>query len=194
MLLQRTILVLLVTLLVSHVSVYGQSTLRSKLSIDPQLSAADVAQSTNEPEEGNDLILAGQVMAALKRLEANVLVYRSLGDFEANGRIARVSYEVFQKELEDVTAEVEPMLCRLKQIRLKMELSNALCSYRDGGFWWSKIHQSRVVKVSAMNFAEATATPSEAVLMSTVPYTIACHWRQAAKSLRQAGKLMKEMT
>jgi len=43
-----------------------------------------------------------------------VLVYRSLGEFEAHGKLARVSYHAFRNDLTEVTAEVEPMwrVCR----------------------------------------------------------------------------------
>lgn len=138
------------------------------------------------------MILAARAIAALKRLDDDVLIYRSLGDFEANGRVARGSYEVFDNDLQEVITEVQPILSELSQNKWKIELRNALYSYRDGGFWWGKIHQARVVNVSAMTFAETSTTPSDAVFMSTVPYTIAIHWRQASKYVARAEKLMNE--
>lgn len=150
------------------------------------------SQPKNETVPGYDLTLAARAIAALKRLDDDVLIYRSLGDFEENGRIARVSYEVFENDLQKVIAEVEPILSQLSQNKLKIELRNALYSYRDGGFWWVRIHQARVVNVSAMTFTETSATPSEAVFMSTVPYTIAIHWRQASKYLERAEKLVSD--
>jgi len=138
------------------------------------------------------LILAARAIATLKRLDDDVLIYRSLGDFEANGRLARVSFEVFKNDLQEVIAEVERILSRLPQNRLKMEISNALYSYRDGGFWWEKIHEPRVLNLSAMAFAETSATPAEAVFKSTVPYTVAIHWRQAERFLKRATELIKQ--
>lgn len=131
-----------------------------------------------------------RAIAALKRLDDEVLVYRSLGDFEADGRLAVVPFEVFKNDLEKVTAEVERILCRLPQSRLKIEISNALDSYRDGAFWWQRIHQARVVNVSAMSFVETSRTPSDEFFVSTIPYTVAIHWRQAAKYLKHSEELM----
>ena len=63
-------------------------------------------------DEQSDLVLATRSIAALKRLENMVLVYQSLADFEANGKLARVSFEALNEELRSVTAEVEPLLLK----------------------------------------------------------------------------------
>jgi len=56
-----------------------------------------------------------------------------------------------------------------------------------------KIHRTtRVESVSTMNFTETSTTRSDAVFMSSVPYTIAIHWRQAGKYLERAEKLLNE--
>ena len=156
-------------------------------------SVARVNPSRNlipQTETGDDQVVAARAIAALKRLDRDVLVYRSLGDFEENGKLARVSCETFRNDLREVTAEVKLLLSRLPESRLKTEITNALDSYRDGAFWWQKIDQPRVVNVSALAFAENTRTPSDAALMSTVPYTVAIHWRQAGKCLRRAEEMM----
>ena len=140
-----------------------------------------------------DQILAARAIAALKRLDKDVLVYRSLGDFEENGKLARVSFEAFRNDLGGVTAEVEPLLSRLPQSRMKTEMRNALDSYRDGAFWWQKIDRPGVVHVSALAFSENTRTSSDTALLATVPYTVAIHWRQAEKYLKRAEGLMNEV-
>jgi len=140
--------------------------------------------------EDNDQMIAARAIAALKRLDRDVLVYRSLGDFEESGKLARVSCDAFKNDLHAVTAEVEPLLSRLPQSRLKTEIRNALDSYRDGAFWWQKIDnqidQRRVVHVSALAFSEHTRTPSDTALLANAPYTVAIHWRQADKYLKRA--------
>src|SRR5207247_10673218 len=108
----------------------------------------------------------------------DVLIYRSLGDFEENGKLARVTFEAFKNDLQEVICEVEPLLSRLPPSKLKIELTNALDSYRDGAFWWAKIYQPRVVNVSALAFAETTRTLSDQAFLATVPYAVAIHWRQ----------------
>ena len=191
---QRTLLLLLVTLTIPLISASAQVTTPSASLSDPQLKApALISQSKNQVEPGYESILAARAFASLKRLDDDVLIYRSLGDFEADGRLARVSYNVFRIDLQEVIAEVEPILSHLSENKLKLELINALCSYRDGGFWWGKIHRTtRVVSVSTMNFTETSTTRSDAVFMSSVPYTIAIHWRQAGKYLERAEKLLNE--
>jgi hypothetical protein len=179
----RSSLALLILLVVT-VAAHGQSVARAKQS--PTVVAA--------VETNDDQALAASAIAVLKRLDDDVLVYRSLGDFETNGRLARVSFETFQNDLQEVTARIEPMLSRLPQTRLKSEISNALDSYRDGAFWWQKINQPRVVHVSALTATEFNRTPSDTAFLSTVPYTVAIHWRQAAKYLKRAEELMESPT
>jgi hypothetical protein len=177
----------LVILLFVCAAAYGQSVGRAQ-----QLSITDslISESKIDTAATDERILAARSIAALKRLDDDLLVYGSLGDFEANGRFARVSFEAFQNDLQEVTAEVEPMLSRLSQGSLKSEISNALDSYCDGAFWWQKINQPRVVHVSALTATEFNRTPSDTAFLSTVPYTVAIHWRQASKYLKRAEELM----
>jgi hypothetical protein len=144
--------------------------------------------------EENDQMIAARAIAALKRLDRDVLVYRSLGDFEESGKLARVSFDAFKNDLQSGTEEVEPLLSRLPQSRLKTEIRNALDSYRDGAFWWQKIDnqidQRRVVHVSALTFSEHTRAPSDTALLANIPYTVAIHWRQAEKYLKRAEGMM----
>ena len=177
-------LALLILLFAASVSAHGQSIARAK----------PFRNAISQTETGNDQMLAARAISALKRLGRDVLVYRSLGDFAENGKLARVSCEAFKNDLRAVTAEVEPLLARLPQSRLRIEMRNALDSYRDGAFWWQKIDQQmdqpRVVHVSALAFSEHTSTLSDAALLANVPYTVAIHWRQAEKYLKRAEGMM----
>jgi hypothetical protein len=92
---KRILLGLLVPLFMGQIYAYGQFN-------GPSL----LTQSKDEREAGNDLVLATRTITALKRLDAEVMVYRSLGDFEVDGRLARVPFDVFKKDLQEVTAEV----------------------------------------------------------------------------------------
>ena len=63
-----------------------------------------------QTETGNDQMLAPRALAALKRLDRDVLVYRSLRDFEESGKLARVSCETFAKSLSAIqTAVTSPL-------------------------------------------------------------------------------------
>lgn len=159
---------------------YGQSVAR--LDKSPNLTA--------ETEIRYDQLLAARAINALKRLDKDVIVYRSLGNFEAEGKLARVSFETFANDLQAVTTEVEPMLSRMPPGRLKTGLTNALDSYHDGAFWWQKICQPRVVHVSALTSTETSRTSSDSAFLATVPYTVAIHWRQANRYLTRAEEMI----
>jgi hypothetical protein len=155
-------------------------------------SVARLDKSANlipENETRDERVLAARTIAALKRLDSETIVYRSLGDFEAEGKLARVSFAQFANDLQEVTNEVEPMLSHMPQSRLKTEITNALYSYRDGASWWEKIDQPRVVHVSALTSTE-TRTSSDSAFLATVPYTVAINWRQANRYLKRAEELL----
>lgn len=179
----------LLILLFLSLAAYGQSVVRKN-----QFSSVNIRIVEPERVATEEDTLAARSISAVKRLEKDVLVYRSLGEFEANGKLARVSFEAFTDNLNKVTAEVEPMLRRLPQGKLKTEISNALDSYRDGAFWWQKINQPRVVHVSALAATDLDRTPSDTAFLSTVPYTVAIHWRQAGRYLKRAERLMESPT
>jgi len=130
-----------------------------------------------------------RAIAALRRLENQVIVYRSLGEFEENGRLARVPLQTFAKELRDVTLELQPIVAAMPPSKLRNEIVNSLASYRDGFFWWRKIDQPRVVHVSALRYDE-NRNPADQVLLSNTPYTVAINWRQAHAYLAQAEELL----
>ena len=182
----------LLILLFLSLAAYGQSVARAQ-----QFNSANIPIALPAlPERAaiHEDTLAARSIAAVKRLEKDVLVYRSLGEFEANGRLARVSFDAFTENLTKVTAEVEPMLRRLPQGELKAEITNALDSYRDGAFWWQKVNQPRVVHVSALKATDSNRTSADTAFLSTVPYTVAIHWRQAGRYLKRAERLMESPT
>ncbi len=125
----------------------------------------------------------------LRLLEQKVFVYRSLGDFADSGKLARVPLKQFEQELQNVTGEVEVLLARMPASQLRTGIANSLASYRDGLFWWRQIDESRVVHVSALKF-EPNSTPSSLAFNSSIPYTVAIHWRQAARYLARAEELI----
>ena len=128
-----------------------------------------------------------RAIAALKRLETNVMVYRSLGQFEADGRLARVTLSTFETELAEVNNELGSLLAQVPAGKFRTEIINAFTSYRDGVFWWRQVDQPRVVHVSALT-SEPNRSPADTTYLSTIPYTVAIHWRQAQKYLNQAEK------
>jgi hypothetical protein len=67
--------------------------------VDPLKANTITANPQNPIDKETDLILAARAVTTLKRRNDNLIVYRSLHDFESKGKLARVSYEVFQKNL-----------------------------------------------------------------------------------------------
>lgn len=133
-----------------------------------------------------DQVVASQAILLLKRLDDDVIVYRSRGDFEEGRQLARVPLETFQRHLNEVNGEVEELAARLPEGRLRSEIRNALASYRDGAYWWERAHQPRVINVSRLETSIPAATSSDKSFAASLPYTIALHWRQANKHLRRA--------
>ena len=173
--------------MIGSISVQAQ-TLRPDLNLAPLTSAAECKTADTEPK--TDIALARQAIAALKRLERNVIVYESLADFESDSRIARVSFETFDTDLADVTAELDPLLAKISDQKLRTHLINALDSYRDGAYWWSKIEQRHVITIQRLSYSVAVASSSDAFLVSTIPSTTVINWRQATRFLRQAERLI----
>lgn len=135
-----------------------------------------------------DQVLAARAIFLLKRLDDDVIVYRSLGAFEEGGKLARVPFETFRTDLSEVSAEVDAITSRLPSGRLKTEIRNTLASYRDGAFWWQKITEPRVVHASALQSTGIEMTPSDSFFTASIPYTVAIHWRNAYKHLQRAAQ------
>jgi hypothetical protein len=169
-----TFLLLILSVMMVCSTAHGQSAAGNRTNVEP---------GTSDPRV--------RAIGVLKRLEADVIVYRSLADFEAGGKLARVPLPVFEARLGDVSTELEPLLAQMPA-KSKLELTNALDSYRDGVFWWRQIDQPRVVSVSALAYAESNHTPAETAFLSSIPYTVAIHWRQAEKYVKRAEQAVRD--
>jgi hypothetical protein len=134
-----------------------------------------------------DQVVGARAILLLKRLDDDVIVYKSLRDFEDSGRLGRVSFETFQGDLIEVTPELKKLLSSLPDTPLRADLINAFASFRDGADWWQKISGAHVVSVSELKSREMDST-SDASFVAGIPYTVAIHWRQANKYLQRAVK------
>lgn len=150
------------------------------------LVVSTCAQAQPSSATNNDRVTAASAITALSQLDKDVFVYRSLGEFEEDGKLASVSLGTFQAHLCAATGEVESVLPRLNDPRLKTAISNALASYRDGAYWWEKLQPQRVIHVSEFRSNETDLTPSASFFRANLPYTVAIHWRQANKHLQRA--------
>jgi hypothetical protein len=137
-----------------------------------------------------DLMSARKALAALRELQDDVIVYRSLGEFETGRSLARVSFESFTDHLRRISPLVKHMLARLPENRLKVELRNALLSYLDGGFWWSKVYRPAVINVSGGRFADGERPLIERAYLQADLYTVAINWRQGSQHLKRAEEML----
>lgn len=152
-------------------------------------SVARINQTLATPTMSNDVRTAIEL---LKRLQDSVIVYRSLGEFEENSKLARVPLQTFEAQLREVTIEMQEILARMPAGKSKDQLTNSLASYRDGAFWWAKIDQPSVVSVSSLAYEQKEATPSDTAFALTIPYTVAIHWRLASRYLSEAERTISQ--
>lgn len=133
--------------------------------------------------------LNAQAIAALTRLDQYVIVHRSRGDFDESGKLARVTLSVFAQALHETEAELQPIIDETPASEFRSAITNALDSYRDGLYWWQQIDQPRVISVSALASDNRRRTAADVAFVSTIPYTVAIHWRHAHDYLKRAAHL-----
>lgn len=131
-----------------------------------------------------DQVVAAQAIVLLKRLDDDVIVYRSAAEFEAGRNLARVPLENFSADLESISVDVEGAVSRLSDVRLKTEIAKALASYREGAFWWQKIYRPRVINVLEMRSTRDET--SDSLFAADIPYAVASCWLEANEHLQRA--------
>ncbi len=132
-----------------------------------------------------------RAIAALTRLDQLAIVHRSRGDFEESGKLARVALPAFEQALREVEVELQPILNEMAPNELRNAITNALDSYRDGAYWWRQIDQPRVINASALAPTNPLRTAADAAFLSTIPYTVAIHWRRAHDYLKQVERISR---
>ena len=165
-----------ILLLVFSAAAHGQSIAR--------------ANATMNASKANDD--ATRAIDSLKRLQQDVVVYRSLGEFEEGRKLARVPLRTFETELTEVTGELEDILVRMPAGKLKIQITNSLACYRDGAFWWRQIDQPRDISVAELSYEDREASPANQALLSSIPYTVAVNWRLASRYLNQAERTVSK--
>lgn len=132
-----------------------------------------------------DQVVGARAIFLLKRLDDDVIVYDSLGDFEGSGLLARVPFETFQRDLLDITPDLRKLLLNLPDTALRADLINAFTSYRDGADSWEKFSARRVVNVCELK-SSATDSTSDTAFVAGIPYTVVVRWQQANNYLQRA--------
>lgn len=137
--------------------------------------------------------LAAEALAALRRLGGGVFVYGSYGAFAEGRSLARVPFKRFSRELGETSARVGRLLAWLPESELKTELRGALQTYRDGGYWWGKIHCSAVVRAGDDCLPAGERATLGGAFLATLPYTVAVNWRNADRHLTRAEKILNAL-
>lgn len=143
-----------------------------------------------ESERGLERRLAEAAYESLRELGQDVVVYRTRADFEDGGTLARVSFGDFEGAFAPASRSVRAILGWLPETRLKAELRNALRSYADGRFWWSKLRCARVVDASGDCVTRPERQRLGPAFPETFGYTVAVNWRNAARHLERAAQLL----
>lgn len=162
---------------------------RQKGAVD---ATAAAALSAMEGEREFDRQLAAGALQALMRLENDVRIYRTLGEFIEGRALARVSFEKFNADLEEVRRAVRANLCWMPESRLKNELRNAMSSYLDGRFWWKQVYRPAVI-YAGNNYTDENLTQVRLGDPEEVKYTVAINWRQAHQYTARAAELLNRM-
>lgn len=151
------------------------------------------ALSQIETERRLDREMAESALGALARLESEVRIYRTLGEFIEGRALARVSFETFTTDLEEASHTIKANLYRLPESSLKNELRNALLSYLDGRFWWSKVYHPAVIHAGNSYAAAEAPMPPSLSDPEAIKYTVVINWRQARQYTGRAAQLLKKM-
>ena len=178
--LRRLALVFTCALMSVQISTYAQTVNETTVS-----TGSHAAANLND-----DCKFAYRAIAELEQLKASIFVCRSYDEFEDDGRLARVSLDTFNDKLNRVTAEVESILPRISDTKLRTHLSNSLHSYRDGAYRWANLGQQKVVSLERLRTEFKTTTPTERFFTSSIPHTVVIHWRQASRYLQRAQRLL----
>lgn len=133
----------------------------------------------------NDLMVAARVVETLKPLERLVNAYPTYADYQEGRAASKVSFDRLDGEFADALNIASLLLASMPRSPAFYLLTNARDSYRDGLFWYRKVHQSRKLTVSASAF-ERDPLRDLRLNADQVGYTVVVNWRTAVKYTRLA--------
>lgn len=133
----------------------------------------------------NDLVIVARIVETLKPLERLINVYPTYADYQ-EGRVAsKISPDKMDVEFANALNTVSLLLASMPRSTSFYHLSGARDSYRDGMFWYRKVHQSRKLVVSANAF-EGDPLRELRLNADQVGYTVVVNWKTAVKYTRLA--------
>lgn len=137
----------------------------------------------------HDLVIAARVLETLKTLEPLV---NNVGPYaERRGRDAAtaVRFERLDGEFGDAVRRAGSLIASLPRGPAFYDLSNAWRGYKEGLFWYRKVHQTKKLVVSANGFA---GDPLKDLRLDAeqVSGTAFANWEAALKSMRSAERYL----
>jgi hypothetical protein len=138
---------------------------------------------------GNDSVIAARVVETLKPLEGLVNTSPAYADYLERPAASKVGFDRLDAEFADALSVASQLLASLPRGPAFYHLSNARDGYRDGLFWYRKVHGSRKLVVSAKSFQR---DPLGDLRLSAdqVGYTVVVNWRTAVKYTRLAEHIL----
>lgn len=132
-----------------------------------------------------DLVIAARVVEALRTLEGLVNAVPAYAEHQGRRASSRVGFDRLDGEFGDALQRAGALLYSLPRGPAFYSLSNAWRSYKDGQFWYRKVHQSKKLVVSAYGF-ESDPLKDLRLEVDQVSHTVLVNWQAAIKYTRLA--------
>jgi hypothetical protein len=155
-------------------------------------ATASVLEEIRE-ERRNDLMLAGQALAALNSLEKKIYNYSSLADFEEHRKLASQPFEQFFEDAAEALQSIDRILLSLPRGPLFYPLYHARNSYTDGLFWWQKTYRRSQLVVNVNAFHEPDEMKSSRLDAGAANYAVVINWRNAIRHTREAASMIEAL-
>ncbi len=133
-----------------------------------------------------DILIAARVSQTLKSLEGMVSTSPNYADYMEHRVAAKVGFERLEAEFADALSRVGALLGWMPRSPVYYRLLSAWRCYKDGLFWYRKVHDSRKLVVSAASGFEHDPLTELRLSAEQVGYTAVVNWKQAAKYTRLA--------
>lgn len=133
----------------------------------------------------NDQLIAARVVEVLRPIEELLTVSKTFADYQESRALSRISFDKLEGKLTDALDSASGLLASMPRGPAFYHLSSARDSYRDGLFWYRKVHPARRMVVSANAF-ERDPLREARLDADQVGYTVSVNWRAAAKYTRLA--------
>jgi hypothetical protein len=133
----------------------------------------------------NDSTIVARIVETLQPLERLINAYPTYADYQEGRAASKISPDRLDVEFADALNTASLLLASMPRSPAFYRLSGARDGYRDGLFWYRKVHQSRKLVVSASAF-EGDPLRDMRLNADQVGYTVVANWRTAAKYTRLA--------